>query len=299
MSTTDNKEEVKKNEKLFFWGMLVSMFCWGLSWASGKVISHYADAGIIGFYRFVFTFISMFFVVWLGKIKFYIQPKAAINLIISACLIALYSYSFFQGLSLGQAGAGGVLVTILNPIISYLMMLGMKKRFPTSIETLGLLLGLAAGVVLLKLWGNLDMVFQAGNSYFLLAALTWAILSLFTSKASQYGSPVAYSFWMYGLGALIMLVFIDRPGALQLLSRTDMVFWGNMFFSATITTAFATTFFFVATTKIGASKASSFIFLVPFSATLGSWLILSEAPTWNTLVGGVIGIAAVLVLNRK
>ena len=83
------------------------------------------------------------------------------------------------------------------------------------------------------------------------------------------------------------------------LRHGDLTFWGNLFFSATITTSLATTFYFVATSKIGASKASSFIFMVPFSAALGSWIFLGEVIEVHTIVGGILGIAAVYILNKK
>jgi len=299
MSTSPSDEATLKDQRIFLWGMMLSMFCWGLSWTSGKVISQYADGGTVALYRFCVTFVSMIFVVWVLKINITVVRQGWLHLIISAVLISFYSYLFFQGLTLGKAGAAGVLVTILNPVISYAIMLIMQKRLPNKKESLGLALGLLAGVVLLKLWTNWEMVFDAGNSYFLLASLTWAILSIFTSKSSKYGSPVAFSFWMYGIGSLLLFLLLDKSNILSLWGRTDYVFWGNMIFSATITTAFATTFYFVATSKIGASKASSFIFLVPFSATLGSWIFLSEVPIWNTIVGGCLGVGAVYVLNKK
>lgn len=299
MGIPTSNQAALKDQRIFLWGMMVSMFCWGLSWTSGKIISHYADGGTIALYRFCVTFISMIFVVWVLKINIAVARQGWLFLIISAVLISIYSYLFFQGLTLGKAGAAGVLVTILNPVISYAIMLMMQKRMPNKKESLGLALGLLAGVVLLKLWANWVMVFDAGNSYFLLASSTWAVLSIFTSKSSKFGSPVAFSFWMYGIGSLLLFLLLDKGSALSLWGRTDFVFWGNMIFSATITTAFATTFYFVATSKIGASKASSFIFLVPFSATLGSWIFLSEIPIWNTIIGGCLGVGAVYVLNKK
>lgn len=296
-----NKGVHKENlsDNIFLWGMVLSMFVWGLSWASGKLLSRYASPNIIAFYRFTFTFISMYFVVKWSKADFRIARSGYVSLLKAALVLALYSFLFFKGLSLGNAGAGGVLVTILNPIISYFIMLLLKKRIPDLKEFLGLFLGLIAGFVLLSLWSDWEKVFLAGNIYFLLASFSWAILSVFTSKSADYGSPLAFSFWMYGLSALLSMIFIDFSSAFSLLRSADLTFWLNLFYSSTITTAFATTFYFIATTKIGASKASSFIFLVPFSATLGAWFILGEIPMWNTLLGGLIGILAVYVLNQK
>jgi drug/metabolite transporter (DMT)-like permease len=96
-----------------------------------------------------------------------------------------------------------------------------------------------------------------------------------------------------------MLAITTGSSNISLFYAADGLFWLNMLFSAVITTAFATTFYFVATAKLGASKASSFIFLVPFSAAMGSWFFLKEQPQWHTIIGGMLGIAAVYVLNKK
>jgi drug/metabolite transporter (DMT)-like permease len=104
---------------------------------------------------------------------------------------------------------------------------------------------------------------------------------------------------MYLLSTVLMFVLSDPSASVALLGKTDATFWGNMFFSSSITTAGATTFYFVATSKLGAGKASSFIFLVPFSAALGSWIFLNEIPQLHSIIGGALGIAAVYILNMK
>jgi drug/metabolite transporter (DMT)-like permease len=96
-----------------------------------------------------------------------------------------------------------------------------------------------------------------------------------------------------------MFLISGTQPTMDVMNKADFTFWGNLFFSATITTSLATTFYFVATSKIGASRASSFIFMVPFSAALGSWIFLGEVIEWHTLIGGLLGIAAVYILNRK
>jgi drug/metabolite transporter (DMT)-like permease len=292
-------EQGQAKEKFFLSGMILSMLCWGISWVSGKVLSHYGEALNISFYRFLVTFLSLYFILLVLKEKILIKRNGILNLLGASFFISLYTYLFFKGLTLGKAGAGGVLVTILNPIISYGIMLMVSKRKPKRNEAIGLVLGLLAGIVLLKLTTNASEIFSAGNSYFLLAALCWSILTLFTAKGSKYGSSVSFSFWMYGLSSLLMFLISDFQQNLSILKNGDLVFWGNLFYSATITTSMATTFFFVATAKIGASKASSFIFMVPFSAAIGSWLILGEVPGIHTIIGGLLGIAAVYILNKK
>ena len=292
-------QESRRSDQLFLYGMILSMFCWGISWASGKVLTGYGSALGISFFRFAVTFFSLFLVLGAFRQPLFIKRESWKDLFPAALSIAFYTYFFFQGLSQGKAGAGGVLVTTLNPVLSYSIMLLFSRRRPTRNESLGLITGLIAGAILLKLWDNWQNVFSAGNSYFLLASFTWAILSLFTAKSSRYGSPIAFSLWMYGICSLLLFFIVGIPESKAIIDNSDTLFWGNLFFSGTITTALATTFYFVATTKLGASKASSFIFLVPFSAALGSWVFLNEVPQWHTVIGGLIGVGAVYILNKK
>jgi drug/metabolite transporter (DMT)-like permease len=289
----------KKSSTYFFTlGLLLSMFSWGISWSSGKVLSEYADASTVSLFRFTLTFVSLLVLLLLSRQTIVIHNKSFGTLFISILLMTAYGYLFFKGLRLGKAGAGGVLVTTINPVISYGIALIRTKRLPDRNETIGILLGLIACIILLHVWNDWYAVFSIGNSYFLLSAFVWALLSIFTSKSSQFGSPVAFSLWLYGGCSVVMLLFTDTNECLRLASQRDMIFWANLFFSATITTALATTFYFVATTKLGANKASSYILLVPVFAAIGSWIFLQEIPEWYTICGGLIGILAVYILNK-
>ncbi len=279
--------------------MLISMFCWGLSWTSGKIIAGYGDAASVALFRSFFSFASLLILLLILRVPLTIRLKGWPILLAAAGTLSLYNFIFLKGLFLGKAGAGGVLVTTLNPLISYFLALFISRRRPTSKEALGLLLGLIAGVVLLHIWNQWEGIFSTGNLFFVACSFTWALLSLFTSKSSNYGSPVAFSLWIYGLSSVIMLLLTKNASNLTLFRNGDALFWGNMFFGSVITTGMATTFFFVATSRLGASKASSFIFMVPVSAAFGSWIFLQEIPQWNTILGGLIGIGAVYILNSR
>ena len=79
----------------------------------------------------------------------------------------------------------------------------------------------------------------------------------------------------------------------------DPRFWLNLIFGAVIVTALATTIYFYTTTRLGAEKASSFIFLVPLAAAVSSWLFLGEQIRAHTIAGGILGMAAVYMINKK
>ena len=275
------------------------MFMWGLSWPSGKVAAAYGLPVNIVFVRYIFVFISFLPVFIFLKAPIRISKKGISALLFAGLLLTVYTYLFFYGLKNGLAGAGGVLVTTMNPIIAYGIGLVLNKKIPSRNEAAGLIIGLIAGATLLKIWGNADELFASGNVYFLLAAFTWAILSRITSKASKYGSSLSFSLWLYLATIVIILPLVDFPSLKHTFIIADGYFWWNIIFSAMFATTAATTFYFYATTTLGAEKASSFIFLVPASAALSARLFLGETLLFHTIIGGVLGILAVYMINKK
>lgn len=280
-------------------GIVVSMFLWGLSWPSGKVLSGYCSAINFSVYRYALVLVSMVLILLATRTSFGLQRKGIPIVATAGLLLAVYSYLFYMGLKTGSPGAGGVLVTIMNPLMAYVLGLALDRRRPTGREGAGLAVGVVAGVVLLQLWRNTSSLLDSGNLYFLLAAFTWAVMSKFTSKGGRYGSSLGFSLWQYLVTFLCMLPLADMAEFRQALQIQDPVFWGNLVFSSAIVTAGATTMYFYATTKLGAEKASSFIFLVPLCASVSSRALLGEQIRLHTAIGGVLGIAAVYIMNKR
>lgn len=279
-------------------GMVASMLLWGLSWPSAKVLSHYCSVINFSVYRYTVVVFTMLVLLPAGRISYRVRREGWPWLAASGILLALYSYLFFRGVKLGAAGAGGVLVTTMNPVMAYLLGIILSRRLPARNEAIGLLLGVAAGAVLLRIWSN-AAVLESGNLYFMLAAFTWALMSKFTSKGAKYGSSMAFSLWQYLITLLCMLPMADFAELKLATAIREPLFWLNLFFGSAIVTAIATTVYFYTTTRLGAEKASSFIFLVPLAAALSSWFLLGETLQWHTVAGGAMGITAVYVMNRK
>ncbi|WP_343634421.1 DMT family transporter [Fluviicola sp.] len=292
-------EEKQSSQSLLTILMVCSMIIWGISWPANKVLTSFGSPVALGVFRYAFVIVSLLLLLIPLKTKFIISRKGIPFMVCAGILMATYNYTFLAGLKNGSPGAGGILVTTLNPVMAYGLGMLIDWKRPTRNEFIGLLFGITAGLSLLKVWGNDDIFATPGNLYFLLSALIWAVMSKFTSKSAKYGSPFAFTWWMYVVTLACLVPFVNFTEIGQLIQETDMRFWGNVLFSSVITVTLATTTYFFATSKIGAEKASSFIFIVPFSAALFSFAILGEKLEIHTIIGGLLGIAAVYMINRK
>lgn len=287
------------SDRVLLIALIASMCIWGISWSSAKVLSAYGNALQIAFIRFLFTFFALLIILKSLKVPLTITKNGYPWVIGAGIFMSLYGFLFFKGLQNGLSGAGGVLVTTINPLFAYALGSIINRNIPSRNEKIGLLLGIIAGAVLLKIWLRLDGLLASGNLFFLCAAITWAAMSKISSRANLYGNSLAFSLWMHLVGTSIVFCFVDIQEIATILQTGDSLFWGNILYFSTINSAFATTCYLFSAARLGAEKASGFIFLVPCGAAFSSWLFLGEAVTLTTLIGGAIGVLAVMVMNGK
>ncbi|NCN11595.1 MAG: DMT family transporter [Leptospira sp.] len=284
----------------FYLLLTIAMVTWGFAWPSGKAIAGMEPAPVIIFWRFLLTAITLLPVILIkGKSIRLTQFSEYRDVLLGAILYTVYNQFFLYGLENGLAGAGGVLVTTLNPIITYILVLSLARRLPTIQVALGLTLGLIGGCILLRVWEiSLEALFATGNIYFLLAAFFWAMLSMNSHSSGSKVSPEVYGFYVYSIGTLIDFAFAIPYGIFHVFEQ-DILFWSQVSYLAIVSTTFGTTVYFFAASRLGSRRASSFIFLVPVTALFGSWIFLNEIPSISTVLGGVFAILAVTILNSK
>jgi len=279
--------------------ILFSMIAWGGSWTSGKVIAGSAAPEVLTFWRFLVTFVSFVPIMLVAKRPLRLNRTAFVQVLIGAVFIDSYNKFFFWGLSLGLANVGGVLVTTLNPILTFLLTIILLRRRPALTDSIGIALGLSGGLILLQVWQlSMTRLLMTGNLFFILASLSWAILTVTSERSRAHVSPLVFSFYVFGIAAFLEFFLALPHHILQPLSF-DGNFWLNIVFLSVFCTTFGTTVYFYASTRLGSHKASSYIFTVPVSAVLISWLLLGEVPGFSTLIGGIVAISAVYLINLR
>ena len=278
--------------------MVFAMITWGLSWTNAKILGTYADAPLIMFWRFVFASICFFFIARAkGSLK--IHSKAIPIIIINSIFMVLYNFFYFKGTQIGLAGTGGVLVTTLNPILTSIFSSLFNYDTLPRKDWAGLCIGLLAGSIILRIWDlNFFSFYNSGNLFFIMASLSWVAVTITTSKSKEKISFLSYTFWTFLFSTFISMSFVSYNSLFSIIAF-DSIFWVNLIILSIFAMAFGTSIYFYASTKLGPKKASSYIFLVPFTAVLFSMYFLGEPLQFSTFIGGGLGVLSVYLINIK
>jgi len=286
---------IDMSRKLLYILMVLAMVAWGETWISAKILSRYINAKEEIFFRFLFTSLGLLPILLYKKERFNITIYNFFVITISAIILALYNLAFFLGTKYGLASVGGVLVTTLTPINTFILIAILTRKKINKTENLGLFLGFLGAFIMLKIWHfDLNSILATGNGYYLLATLLWPLLTIVSAKQKEI-SPLLFSFYMFSITSIIVLFSLNFK--VSNIFEFDSLFWLNLGLLSLYGTTFATTIYFLAVVRLGSKIASSFFFLVPFSALIFAVIFLQEKLDIALIIGGVLSIMAVYIIN--
>ncbi len=271
------------------------MMSWGVSWVNAKVLASYISASDLIFYRYFITTLTIVPVIIYLKKSFKI-PLATLGLaILGAVLLSIYSVFYFDGTKYGTSGLGGAFVTTFTPVLTFVLLVVFFDKKLYRKDILALFIGGMGAITILNIWSfKADEIFVLANIYFVLASISWSLLTIANSK-NKTTDAVVFVFYLYLFTTLFGYITADfSTGDI---SRFDAIFWLNLIFVSVVSTTFATSIYLIAIARLGANEASSFILLVPFSAIVVSWVFLGEPIYWTTIIGTALAIKAVLMIN--
>lgn len=274
------------------------MILWGISWTSGKVAVEHSNIQVASFWRYFISFIGMLPIIFYLKIPLKSDFIAYIYMILTGVLNALFSYLFFAGLTHGESGYGGTIVTSLVPLITYfLSMLFFSTKVSTK-QTIALGIGLFGAMILLKVPMEGLGFLNLNSIYFLACALVWSLITILTQKVSSRVDPMFYSLVIFAITAFINM-FLALPYHPFEIALYDSLFWLNIFFIGLFAGTIAMAIFFASAARIGAHNTGVFMFIVPIGAIISSYLVYGEEIASSTVVGCLLSLVAVILFNKK
>jgi DME family drug/metabolite transporter len=210
-----------------------------------------------------------------------------------ALLVAVHWALLFETLKLASV-AVAILTVYTAPI--FLAVLA-PLLLPEARSRIGLIaLAISApGIALIALGGEGGAAADpAAVGTGLGAAITYALIVIWTKSLVRNIAPVAVAFWSYAIVAVLVLPFALVGGRLL----PHGVDWVYVMALGALLTAAAGVLYMRALKDVTAQSAGLLAYLDPLSASLLAWAILGQDLGWQVFVGGfaVLAGGALVVL---
>ena len=290
-----HKEE---NKTKYFIAMLVAMIIWGVAWTSGKAAVEHSSIQVSSFWRYAICSIGMIPVLIYMRRSSKSDMLGYFYMIVAGLLSAAFSYLFFAGLSHGEAGYGGTMVTSLSPLFTYFLSIMIFNIKVTVKQMIALGIGIFGALILLKIPMEGLSFLNLNSIYFLVCAFAWSMVTIITQKVSKRVDPMFYTLVVFSVTAFVNM-FIALPYHPFAIGMYDSVFWLNILFVGLLSGTFSTAIFFVSASKIGAHNAGVFMFIVPVGAIVSSYFAYDENIASSTIIGCLLTFVAIVLFNQK
>lgn len=278
--------------------MVAGMISWGVSWPAAKVVGRYGDPSDLIVWRFLLALLTMLLIMNVLNVQLKLPQKSLKFVIAASTLIVFYNFNYLKGTQIGLSSLGGVIVPTISPLFTYVLSIIFLNKQTHVKEICGLLIGLIGGILLIRAWEvNVENIVSSGNLYFLIGALLWSGVTIFAQKTNDELHPLNFSFWVYGIAMLIALPIFPL-NSIDAIFKYDLLFWFNFILISVVALGIGTTAYFITTMRLGSHKASSFMFIVPFSAVLSASIFLGETIQISTIFGGIFSTGAVYLINK-
>ena len=286
-----------QSEKTMSLLMVLVMFTWALAAIAAKVLSNYISENEIVVYRYFLAAASMVPILLFMGLPFKIDWKnLALALLIALLTIGNVRF-YFMGVDLGTAGLGSALVTVLIPMIVYLLMLFSKQERPPIKDWAALILG-AGGVMLMMNVTEFGIgeLLTGANLYFVIAAFCFALISV-TGAWMKGAHVLTFGFYVC-LFTFSIDWFLSFGVPLSTLLDMDRYFWLSILTVSVITTSISGTIYYIGLRVLGSKKCSTYSLLTPFFAIALGALFFGESLTLQNAIGTLMAVSALLILQN-
>lgn len=233
------------------------------------------------------------------KQSWYIEKKHVPVIILMGVIGYFISiWAQFAGTQLSSAQMGAV-ITSATPAFMVVFARLLLKEKVTLRKALSVVLA-TGGVLFIVGIGDMGQSFKLGGMILIIAALTWALLSVLVKLVPEKYSPLVVTTYAIFIAAALMTPFAVTKltaGTLQILLSPAI--GGGVLYLGIVSTAGAFYFWNKGLQLVEAGRGGLYFFFQPLVGTLLGWLFLGETVGIMFWLGAALIVGGVLLVIRE
>ena len=280
--------------------LAIIILLWGSNYVVSRLLSGIEPVRVSGvlfaFFRYLLGAVTMVFVViYQGKGFSEIREETRpyrIVLLLSAFFSSVFVIAIHSSAEFVSSGTTSIIVN-LCPFLVFLYGVFYLHERVTFIKACGFILGLVGGLVFL--WNSIALSpgLELGILLALIGMVAWGAYTItlhYLGGANRYiVMTVKHIASTVMILPIMLIIILDGTSLILVLDAWSVA---GLLFSGVLASGLAYVLYFSSIELLGAPKASSFLFLVPFVSVAGDF-VLGEPPEVITLAAGAIALVGV------
>jgi drug/metabolite transporter (DMT)-like permease len=202
------------------------------------------------------------------------------------------------GTMLSSAQTGAIITSATPAFMVIFARLLLKERF-TLKKALSVCLA-TIGVFLIVGVGHVNLSSKLGGIALLIAALTWALMSVLVKRVPSEYSQIVVTTYSILVALIVLTPFVlPRLHSIHISQLTHPAIWGGILYLGIVSTAGGFLLWNRGLQMLNASSGGLFFFFQPVVGTLLGWLILGESIGVTFWIGSILILTGVLFVIKE
>jgi len=291
----------KTNMKAIFQA-LFAVTVWGASFVATKIALQYVAPTTLVWMRFAMGVVILGLAV--GVAKQFSLPQGrdwAYFALLGFLGITFHQWLQSTALVTAQASTTSWIVAS-SPIFMAILGVIFLREYLVWYQIAGIILA-AFGVLVVVSKGDLSTVSagnfgEPGDLLILISAINWAVFSTISRSGLKRHSSTLMMFYVMTFGWLFSsILFLAHPGIGQI-SKIPWDGWLAILFLGVFCSGIAYIFWYGALKVLPVAQTGAFLYIEPIITVIVAAIVIQEAISWTSLIGGFTILFGVWLVNR-